>query len=59
MKSPSLRGKAYVMELKVAGAFQEMDTVCQEALRQAVEQNYRAELEQDGYLNITLWHMFL
>lgn len=55
MKSPSLRGKAYVMELKVAGAFQEMDTVCQEALRQAVEQNYRAELEQDGYLDITIY----
>ena len=55
MKAPSLRGKAFIMELKVAKSFQTMEDTVAEAVRQAVEQNYRAELEQEGYSDITVY----
>lgn len=55
MKSPSLRGKAFVMELKVAPSFQEMAQAGEEAVRQAVKQNYCAELEKEGYSDILLY----
>lgn len=55
MKSPSLRGKAFIMELKVAPSFKEMEFIAGEAIRQAMEENYRAELENEGYSDITVY----
>ena len=55
MKAPSLRGKAFIIELKVAKTFRAMEDTVAEAVRQAVGQNYRAELEQEGYSDITVY----
>lgn len=55
MKSPSLRGKAFIMELKVAPSFQKMDIISEEAVCQAVEKNYLVEIEKEGYSDITVY----
>ena len=55
MKSPSLRGKAFVMELKVAESFRAMEATAVKAVKQAVEQKYHAELENEGYSDITVY----
>lgn len=48
LKEPVFRGKAIVLELKVAGSFSEMETLCEEALRQIEEKQYEASLKAEG-----------
>ena len=55
MKSQSLREKVFIMELKVASSFKKMEAAAEEAIRQAVERNYCAELENEGYSQITIY----
>lgn len=55
MKYLSVRGKAFVMELKVVKEFRQMEEGCNEALRQAVRGNYKAELMHEGYSDVTVY----
>ena len=52
LKYPSVRGKAVIIEIKVAKTYQEMEAKCEEALRQIEEQKYEEELRQEGYSDI-------
>jgi len=55
MYAPSVRGKAFVMELKVAGEYGKMEECCDAAIRQAVEKDYKKELENIGYSDIAIY----
>lgn len=55
MYCPSVRGKAFIIEIKVAKEYSQMEKRCQEALEQARQKNYRAELERQGYSDITTY----
>ena len=50
--TPSVRGKAIILELKVVKNFQELEAACDQALSQVAEKSYEAELRQEGYSNI-------
>lgn len=52
MKYPSVRGKAIIFELKVAGTYAELERCCEQALRQIEEQRYEESLQMEGYQNI-------
>lgn len=52
MKTPSVRGGAVILELKVAASFQKMEDACLEALAQIEDRNYEADLRAEGYSNI-------
>lgn len=52
LKYPSVRGKAIIIELKVAKTYQEMETKCEEALQQIEEQHYEENLRLEGYRHI-------
>lgn len=52
LKYPSVRGKAVIMEIKVARTYQELGNKCQEALKQIEDQNYEEALRQEGYSDI-------
>ena len=51
LKYPSVRGKAVIIEIKVAHT-QELDSKCDEALRQVEDQKYEEALKQEGYTDI-------
>lgn len=55
MYSPTVRGKVFILELKVAKEYSRMEEKCREALEQAKEKNYRAEFEKNGYKDITVY----
>ena len=52
VRYPSVRGKAVIIEIKVAKTYQELEAKCREALRQIEEQDYEAALRQEGYQDI-------
>ena len=52
LKYPSVRGKAVILEIKVAHTYQELENKCDEALRQIEEQKYEEPLRQEGYSDI-------
>lgn len=52
LKTPSVRGSAVIMELKITDDFRKMKEVCREALEQIEEKNYEAGLRTEGYSNI-------
>ena len=52
LKYPSVRGKVVILEIKVARTYQELESKCDEALRQIDEQKYEEALRQEGYSNI-------
>ena len=52
LKYPSVRGKAVILEIKVADTFSGLEEKCDEALRQIEEQEYEASLRQEGYQDI-------
>ena len=43
------RGRAMVLELKVADSVSQMEEACREALRQIAEHQYEQELKAEGY----------
>ncbi|MCM1259205.1 MAG: ATP-binding protein [Roseburia sp.] len=53
--SPTVRGKAFILELKVAKEYGQMEERCDEALKQASEKNYRDEFVRNGYQDITVF----
>ena len=52
VRSPSVRGKAIIIEIKVVKKFQELEAACDQALSQIVKRGYETELRNDGYGNI-------
>ena len=52
VRYPSVRGKAVILELKVAKTYQELEKKCDEALRQIEEQKYEEGLRREGYKDI-------
>ena len=52
LKYPSVRGKAVILEIKVADTFSGLEEKCDEALRQIEEQRYEEPLRQEGYQDI-------
>lgn len=49
LKTPSVRGGAIILELKVSDTFQGMEQECQKALKQIEEADYEAGLRAEGY----------
>ena len=52
VRYPSVRGKAVIIEIKVAKTYQGLEEKCDEALRQIEEQKYEETLRHEGYKNI-------
>ena len=52
LKYPSVRGKAVIIEIKVARTYQELESKCDEALKQIEDQKYEEALRQEGYSDI-------
>lgn len=52
MKTPSVRGMAIIMELKVVKDFEQLEAGCLQALRQIEEQRYQDALYKEGYRRI-------
>ena len=52
VRYPSVRGKAVILEIKVARSYQELEKKCEEALRQIEEQKYEEGLRREGYQDI-------
>lgn len=49
VKSPSLRGYAFIIEVKVSRSMDELKGDAQKALRQICDKKYREELQAEGY----------
>ena len=52
VKYPSVRGKAVIIEIKVARTYQDLEKKCDEALRQIEDRKYEEALRQEGYSDI-------
>ena len=52
VKSPSLRGKAFVLEVKVSDSIDDLEDDAEKALRQIQEKKYMEELRTEGYRKI-------
>ena len=52
VRYPSVRGKAIIIEIKVAKTYQGLEEKCDEALQQIEEQKYEETLRQEGYQDI-------
>ena len=52
LKTPSVRGMAIILELKVSPTFLDMEEKCREALSQIETQRYEESLRQEGYSKI-------
>ena len=52
VKYPSVRGRAVIIEIKVARTYQELEKKCDEALRQIEDRKYAEALRQEGYSDI-------
>ncbi len=52
VKSPSLRGRSFVLEVKVSASVDDLEKDAQKALRQIKEKNYTRELKAEGYKKV-------
>lgn len=52
VRYPSVRGKAVILEIKVAKTYDSLEEKCREALAQIEEKQYEADLRQEGYRDI-------
>ena len=52
VKSPSLRGRAFVIELKVSAGIDDLEEDAAKAVRQIHEKKYMEELRREGYKKI-------
>jgi hypothetical protein len=52
LKTPSVRGRAIILELKVAKTFYKLNEGCDAALRQIQQKKYADGLRRDGYQEI-------
>lgn len=55
IKSPSLRGKAFVIELKVSKEIDDLEKDAEIAIRQIHDRGYIKELQAEGYRDITCY----
>ncbi len=52
VRSPSLRGRAFVLELKVSDSIDDLEADAEEALKQIYDKRYMDELRAEGYRKI-------
>ena len=52
VKSPSLRGRAFILELKVSTSIDDLDVDAEKALEQIYDRKYMEELRAEGYRKI-------
>ena len=52
VKSPSLRGRSFVVEVKVSDSVDDLEHDAQEALKQIYDKSYMEELRAEGYRKI-------
>ncbi len=52
VKTETVRGRAFILELKITKDFYRMEKCCDEALEQIKNENYEAVLRQEGYSRI-------
>lgn len=52
LRSPSLRGRAFVLELKVSDSIDDLEADAEEALKQVYDKKYMEELRTEGYRKI-------
>lgn len=52
VKSPSLRGRAFVLELKVSGHIDNLEADAEKAVRQIYDNKYMDELRTEGYRKV-------
>ncbi len=52
IKSPSLRGRAFILEFKVSEHIDDLEADAEKALRQIYEKRYADELRREGYRKI-------
>lgn len=52
VKSPSLRGRSFILEVKVSDRIDALETDAEEALRQIYDKKYMEELRTEGYRKI-------
>lgn len=52
VRTPSVRGKAIILELKVSPTFQRLGIECDNALAQIEEKGYESNLKSDGFSNV-------
>lgn len=52
VKSPSLRGRAFIIEVKVSACIDDLEADAQKAVDQIAERGYMEELRTEGYRNI-------
>lgn len=55
IKSPSLRGKAFVIEIKASKTIDDLEKDAQAAVQQIYDREYASELKAEGYRNITCY----
>lgn len=53
VKSPSLRGRAFIIEVKVSKSIDDLEADAQKAVQQIYDQRYMDELRAEGYRNIS------
>ncbi len=52
VKSPSLRGRSFIVEVKVSDSVDDLEKDAEKALRQIYDKKYREELRLEGYRKI-------
>ena len=52
VKSPSLRGRSFIVEVKVSDSVDDLENDAQEALKQIYDKRHREELRAEGYRKI-------
>ena len=52
VKSPSLRGRAFVLEVKISDSINELEADAERALEQVYEKKYMDELYAEGYKKV-------
>ena len=52
VKSPSLRGRSFILEIKISDCIDDLEEDAKKALKQIDEKRYAEELRTEGYRNI-------
>ena len=52
VKSPSLRGRSFIVEVKVSDSIDDLENDAQKALQQIYDKRYMEELRAEGYRKI-------
>ena len=55
IKSPSLRGRAFIVEIKVSQNIDDLEKDARKALQQIADRNYMEDLRAEGYRRISCW----